>query len=110
MDSSLDTKRQLLEARLAQLGRVMIAYSGGADSAYLAWKAHHVLGDGALAVLAASPSLARSQMEDALACAQEHRIALKVVQTEELDREECARNAPDRCFFCKDELFTVMQA
>jgi pyridinium-3,5-biscarboxylic acid mononucleotide sulfurtransferase len=109
MDSILISKRQALETRLRQLGRVMIAYSGGTDSAYLAWEAHRVLGQNMLGVLADSPSLARSQMEDAIAFAGEHNIPLSVIQTEELDRTEYSRNAPDRCFFCKDELFTVME-
>lgn len=109
MDSILNSKRRALETRLRQLGRVMVAYSGGADSAYLAWEAHRVLGDDMRAVLADSPSLARSQMEDAIAFAAEHNIPLSVIQTEELERAEYSRNAPDRCFFCKDELFTVME-
>jgi uncharacterized protein len=106
----LEEKRDALRGRLRELGRVMIAYSGGTDSAYLAWEAHRVLGSNMLAVLADSPSLARAQMQDAIAFAGEHGIPLSVVQTEELERDEYARNAPDRCFFCKDELFTVMEA
>jgi pyridinium-3,5-biscarboxylic acid mononucleotide sulfurtransferase len=110
MQSALQVKQQTLQSRLRRLRRLMIAYSGGADSAYLAWEAHRALGENMLAVLADSPSLARSQMEDAIAFTSEHGIPLKVVQTEELDNAEYARNAPDRCFFCKHELFTVMQA
>jgi uncharacterized protein len=109
MNSMLALKRQALETRLRQLGRVMIAYSGGTDSAYLAWQAHQVLGNEMLAVLADSPSLARSQMNDAIAFAVENQIPVNVIQTDELDRTEYSRNAPDRCFFCKDELFTVME-
>jgi uncharacterized protein len=110
MQSGLQEKQQALHDRLREHGRLMIAYSGGADSAYLVWEAHRVLGDNMLAVLADSPSLARSQMDDAIAFASEHAIPLKVVETEELEKPEYARNAPDRCFFCKDELFTVMQS
>jgi uncharacterized protein len=110
MTPTLEAKRQALGDRLRQLGRLMIAYSGGTDSAYLAWEAHRALGADMLAVLADSPSLARSQMHDAIAFAEEHGLPLRVVQTEELERVEYARNAPDRCFFCKDELFTVMEA
>jgi uncharacterized protein len=106
----LKSKQQTLQARLSELGRVMIAYSGGADSAYLAWKASQVLGTNMLAVLADSPSLARSQMADAIAFAEEQQIPLTVVQTGELDNADYARNAPNRCFFCKDELFTVMES
>ena len=110
MNVDLEHKREALHARVRELGRAMVAYSGGTDSAYLAWEAHQVLGDNMLAVLADSPSLARSQMQDAIAFASEHGIPLSVVQTTELDHEDYARNAPDRCFFCKDELFTVMEA
>lgn len=110
MGPTLTQKQQVLRERLQQLGRVMIAYSGGADSAYLAWEAFHVLGRDMLAVLADSPSLARSQMQDALAFASEHSIPLHIVQTAELDFTDYVRNAPNRCFFCKDELFTVMES
>jgi uncharacterized protein len=110
MGPSLAHKRELLADVLRRLRRVMIAYSGGTDSAYLASEAHRVLGPDMLAVLADSPSLARSQMRDAIAFAAELRIPLRVIQTDELDRTEYSRNAPDRCFFCKDELFTVMEA
>jgi pyridinium-3,5-biscarboxylic acid mononucleotide sulfurtransferase len=109
MDSVLESQRDVLTDRLRQLGRVMIAYSGGADSAYLAWEAHRVLGPDMLAVLADSASLARSQMDDAIAFASEHDVPLRVIQTEEMEHAEYTRNAPDRCFFCKDELFTVME-
>ncbi|HEX6467394.1 MAG TPA: ATP-dependent sacrificial sulfur transferase LarE [Terriglobales bacterium] len=107
--SGAATKQEQLEERLRQLGSVMVAYSGGIDSAYLAWAAHRVLGERMLAVLADSPSLARSQMEDAIAFAGEQRIPLQVVQTGEIDRPEYARNDSSRCFHCKDELFQVME-
>ena len=105
----LEQKRQTLESRLRSLGRVLVAYSGGVDSAYLACAAHRVLGTNMLAVLADSPSLARSQMQDALAFADEQRIPLHVVQTSELDKPDYQRNDAMRCFHCKDELFTVME-
>jgi len=109
--SALDlvTKREGLETRLRELGRLMVAYSGGVDSAFLAWVAHHVLGDDMLAVIADSPSLARAQMDDAIAFAAEHGIPLEVIRTAEFDRPEYLRNDSARCFYCKDELFTVMQ-
>ena len=95
--------------RLRSLGRVLVAYSGGIDSAYLAWAAHQALGQAMLAVIADSPSLARTQLKDALAFAQEQSIPVEVIATGELDRAEYARNDASRCFFCKDELFTVME-
>ncbi len=89
--------------------RLLVAYSGGVDSAFLAWVAHQELGADMLAVLADSPSLARSQMHDAVAFAEEEHIPLLVIATAEMERPEYRRNDQARCFHCKDELFTVMQ-
>ncbi len=101
-------KLRALEARLAGLDSLMVAYSGGVDSAFLAGTAHRVLGARMLAVLADSPSLARRDMEQACDFARSLGMPLRVVETEELDRPEYARNDADRCFHCKDELFDVM--
>jgi pyridinium-3,5-biscarboxylic acid mononucleotide sulfurtransferase len=103
-------KLRALEERLAGLPSIMVAYSGGVDSAFLAATAHRVLGERMLAVLADSASLARRDMEQARAFAESIGMPLRVVQTEELDRPEYARNDADRCFHCKDELFDVMEA
>jgi uncharacterized protein len=110
--SSLDSasaKASQLELALPALGRVLVAYSGGVDSAYLAWAAHRALGQNMLAVIADSASLARTQLADAIAFAAEHGIPLQAISTSELDRPEYARNDGQRCFQCKDELFTVME-
>ncbi|HUD66669.1 MAG TPA: ATP-dependent sacrificial sulfur transferase LarE [Candidatus Sulfotelmatobacter sp.] len=109
MDDGTLSKDSRLRANLAQLGRVLVAYSGGVDSAYLAWSAHRVLGDDMLAVIADSPSLARTQLADALAFAHEQGIPVEGITTSELDRPEYARNDGQRCFHCKDELFAVME-
>lgn len=108
-ENAIAGKASRLHADLTQLGRVLVAYSGGIDSAYLAWAAHSALGDNMLAVIADSPSLARTQLADALAFAQEQHIPVEVISTSELDRPEYARNDGQRCFQCKDELFTVME-
>jgi uncharacterized protein len=99
----------MLDQGLRALGRTLIAYSGGVDSAFLAWTAREVLGDNMLAVIADSPSLARSQLADATAFAGEQGIPLEIIVTDELDRPEYARNDSSRCFHCKDELFRVME-
>ncbi len=103
------TKRALLDSQLLSLGRLLVAYSGGVDSAFLAWAAYQVLGDKMLAVIADSPSLARTHLQDAIAFASEQGIPLEVIATDELDRPEYTRNDGSRCFHCKDELFTVME-
>ena len=109
MTNELQAKSALLQASLNKLGRLLIAYSGGIDSAYLAWAAHEALGDKMLAIIADSPSLARTQLNDAVVFADEQSIPLEVVATAELDRPEYVRNDSQRCFFCKDELFTLME-
>ena len=105
----LQTKSLSLRAHLRSLGRLLVAYSGGVDSAFLAWAAHQELGSNMLAVLADSPSLARFQMQDAVAFAEEHGIPLQVVETAEMERDDYRRNDGARCFHCKDELFTRME-
>jgi pyridinium-3,5-biscarboxylic acid mononucleotide sulfurtransferase len=108
-EASLAFKRQLLEELIRASGRVLVAYSGGVDSAYLAWVAHQQLGSNMLALIADSPSLARTQLADAIAFAREQQIPLEVIPTSELDRPEYVRNDGQRCFHCKDELFAAME-
>jgi len=103
------SKRDALDSRLRSLGRTLAAYSGGVDSAFLAWAAYQVLGKDMLAVIADSPSLPRSHLADAIAFAREQGIPLEVITTSELDRPEYTRNDASRCFHCKDELFTIME-
>ncbi len=106
---NLASKRALLDEHLRGLGQTLVAYSGGVDSAFLAWAAHQALGSNMLAVIADSPSLARTQLADATAFAGEQGIPLEIIVTSELDRPEYARNDAFRCFHCKDELFTTME-
>jgi uncharacterized protein len=105
-----ESRLHALEAHLGQLDSLMVAYSGGVDSAFLAATAHRVLGDRMLAVLADSPSLARRDFEAACAFAQAQKIPLHIIATEELSKPEYQRNDANRCFHCKDELFRAMEA
>ena len=106
---ALDPKFARLNQALSGAGRLLVAYSGGVDSAFLAWAAHQALGEKMLAVIADSPSLARTHLEDALAFARENGIPVEVIETRELDNPDYTRNDAMRCFHCKDELFTVME-
>jgi pyridinium-3,5-biscarboxylic acid mononucleotide sulfurtransferase len=105
----IQAKRDLLESNLRGSGGLLVAYSGGVDSGYLAWAAHQASGAAMKAVIADSPSLARWQLQDAMAFAQEHAIPLAVIHTSELENADYVRNQPSRCYHCKDELFSVME-
>jgi uncharacterized protein len=107
--STLKGKSDRLREHLAALGSVLVAYSGGTDSAFLAYAALQSLGDRMLAVIADSPSLPRKELETALRFAAEQRIPVQVLQTHELEKPEYARNDAQRCFHCKSELFTAME-
>jgi pyridinium-3,5-biscarboxylic acid mononucleotide sulfurtransferase len=108
ISAELTRKREAFENELLSLGRVLVAYSGGIDSAFLAWAAHRALGRAMLAVIADSASLARYQLNDAVEFAHEQGIPIEIIRTQELDRPEYVRNDSSRCFHCKDELFSVM--
>jgi pyridinium-3,5-biscarboxylic acid mononucleotide sulfurtransferase len=103
--SGLSSKEEALFADLRRRERIIVAFSGGTDSAYLAWAANRVLGRGALAVTADSASLPESHKRDAEAFVKQFGIAHEYVQTREFDNPAYAQNGPDRCFHCKDELF-----
>lgn len=103
-------RMRVLKERLSQSSKLLVAYSGGVDSAFLAATAHRVLGDRMLAVLADSPSLARRDLQQAQEFADTHGIPLRIIQTEELEKPEYQRNDANRCFHCKTELFTGMEA
>ena len=105
--ATAEKERKLLE-QLAGMRRVIVAYSGGTDSAYLAWAAHSVLQDNAIAITADSASIPESHKRDAEAFARECGIRHEYIQTHEFDNPDYLKNAPDRCFHCKDELFTCL--
>jgi len=107
--AALDLKLAQLKQALGNGGRLLVAYSGGIDSAFLAWTAHQVLGNQMLAVIADSPSLARTHLDDAIAFAREMGIPVEIIATSELENPDYVRNDSSRCFHCKDELFTVME-
>ncbi len=104
----LEQKSARLDAFLGGLGSVMVAYSGGTDSAFLAWAAHRVLGDRMLAVIADSASLPRKELAAALAFAEASGFPVQVIRTAELSNPDYQRNDAQRCFHCKDELFECM--
>lgn len=106
---ALEAKQEKLFAILRELSRVVVAYSGGADSAYLAWAAHQVLGDNALAVTADSASLAESHKRDAAEFARRFGLRHEFIPTYEFDNPAYVANNPDRCFHCKDELFRRLE-
>jgi len=102
-------KTGVLHEILTSLDSLLVAYSGGTDSAFLAYAAHEILGDRMLAVIANSPSLPRQELAAALAFASTHKIPVHILQTRELEDPNYIRNDQNRCFHCKDELFTQME-
>lgn len=102
-----DEKSARLEGLLAELGSVLVAYSGGVDSAYLLLAAHRVLGDAAVGLLAVSPSLSRAEYDEARATALEIGARLELADAYEHMNPDYVANNPNRCYFCKIELFDV---
>jgi len=99
-----------LKAGIAAHGPMAVAYSGGVDSAFLAYAAREALGDQMVCVIAVSPSLGEREYRNAIAFLQDHRIPFEEVRTAEMDDERYRANGPDRCYFCKSELFTAIEA
>jgi uncharacterized protein len=101
----IDKERALCDT-LASLGSVIVAYSGGADSAYLAFIAHRTLGDRAVAVTADSPSYPERHRQLAIQIARDFGLRHQIIQTSELERPEYRANPSNRCYYCKHELYT----
>src|ERR1700722_4128379 len=101
--SDLEAKQARLRSELGAVHSLLVAYSGGVDSAYLAHAAHQVLGRSMLAVTAVSASLSAHDRELAERCAAQMAMPHEFIETGEVSNPEYRANRPDRCFFCKDE-------
>jgi uncharacterized protein len=106
--NELETKQQKLEEQLSKLPSLIVAYSGGVDSAYLAYAAHHVLGERMLAVTALSASYSARDRAEAEKCLARFHFPHEFIATDELSNPRYRANNADRCYFCKDELFAQL--
>jgi len=107
-DSASSEKLEKLKAILEEMSSTIVAYSGGTDSAFLSATANDVLGQKALVVTAESPSLAPSELRDAVSLAKRLGLNHRVIETAEVQRDDYKANDANRCYFCKDELYTKL--
>jgi uncharacterized protein len=106
LERELQRKLDALRTLIRDAGSMIVAYSGGVDSAFLMWAAHDVLKDRALAITARSPSLASSELDEAVDLARRSGWQHRVIDTQEVNNPQYAENSPRRCYFCKTELYT----
>lgn len=108
--TQLEAKQQKLEAQLKELPSLIVAYSGGVDSAYLAYAAHQAMGRRMLAVTALSASYSQRDRSEAEACVARFKMPHEFIETSELSNPQYRANQPNRCYFCKDELFAQLDS
>ncbi len=109
LDSDLAKKQQILHDSLVSLGSTIVAFSGGVDSAYLAWVATNILGSQALCITADSPSYSNHYRSLSLRIANEFCFNHEIIKTDELNRPEYRANPVNRCYYCKHELYSVLK-
>lgn len=109
MNESAEMKLDMLKKEILSYENLIIAYSGGLDSALLLKVAHMVLGDNVLAVISDSPSIPRSELDAAIRFAKETGARLRVIKTGEMENQNYAKNPNDRCYFCKTELYSHVE-